>query len=331
MCAIGNKLNFLSIIFFSITLVIIAYPNTIPAEISQFSNLWFTGPLLELTPVRLAPLQSAIEPVIIVSNTYGKYNSNRKVDKINTITSINPIMEFKIGLFPKTELKMVISHISQHQNQKETFHFQDTLLYFGYQLLKDTKNSFTPDLSLFLQLTIPSGKFDKLNPKKITIDVSGGGAYEFGPALSYRKVFHLTDSFFVLYGNIIYLFSSETNIRDFNVYGGGLGTRGKISPGQQLYLIISGEYVFHQNWGFVCDLQYFSQRKTSTFKGNLGMDSSGLPNKVGLPSSYQISLTPSIEYNYSGNLGFFGGLWFSLYGKNSSAFAGGFAAIFHVF
>lgn len=332
MCAISHRTNLLSILFLSINIALFAYPNAIfSAEINSQTAPWFTGPLLELTPVRLAPLQSAIEPVIIISNIYGKYNSGGKVDKINNITSINPIMEFKIGLFPKTELKVIVSYISQSQNHKETSHFQDTLLYFGYQLLKDIKNSSIPDLSLYLQLTIPNGKYDKLNPEMTEIDASGGGAYEFGPALSYRKIFYLPNSFFVVYGNIIYLLSSRANSRDFSVYGGGFGTKGKIRPGQQLFFIISGEYIFHQNWGFVCDLQFFYQKKTSHFKGDLGIDANGLPNLVGLPSSYQISLTPSIEYNYSANLGFFGGMWFSAYGKNSVAFTGGFAAFYYVF
>lgn len=295
-------------------------------------SLWFTGPLLELTPVSLAPLQPAIEPVIVLSSIYGNYKSGSKVRRIDTITSFNPIMEFKIGLFPETELKAVCSGLYQTQNHKSSCHFQDSFLYFGYRIFEDEKDSYIPDLSIFIQLTIPTGKFDQLHPQKLEIDATGQGALQYGPALSYRKIFHLSKSYFILYGNLIYLFSEEAHIKGYNVYGGGIGTKGRIRPGEQFYLIVSGEYLFNQNWGCSCDIEFFHQQKTSCFKGTLGSNAAtGIKSSVGLPSSYQLSLTPAIEYNCSDRCGVYGGIWFTALGKNQPAFTGGFAALVYLF
>lgn len=324
---------FLALLFLFSPIFIFASQNTPndPHKNQPPYNLWFTGSLLELTPVNLSPGQTAIEPVLVISNTYGKYNSKWEIEHIKTISSINPIMEFKIGLFPKTELKIVASYISKFQGNKVSSHFQDMLFFLGYQLLKDKKHSITPDLSFFLQLTAPTGKFDKLNPQKAEIDASGQGAYQFGPALAYQKIFYLPKNYFILYGNIIYLFNSDVKVKGLNTYGGGYGTKGKIQPGQKLFVIISGEYLFNQHWGFNCDIQLLYQRKTSNFIGKLGVTDKEIPAQVGLPSSSQVSLTPSIEYNFSADLGVFGGCWFTVAGRNSAAFTGGFAALVYAF
>lgn len=240
-------------------------------------------------------------------------------------------MEFKIGLFPKSELKIVASYISKFQGGKKSSHFQDIFFYLGYEILKDRKHTLTPDLSLFMQITIPTGKFDKLNPKKIQIDASGQGAYQLGPALAYQKIFYLAKNYFILYGNIIYLFSTKIDFKGFNIYGGGFDAKGTIRPGERLFVILTGEYIFNQNWGFVCDIQFLYQRKTSNFRGNPGILKTGLESSVGLPLSSQNSLTPSVEYNFSKDFGIFGGLWFTVAGRNALAFTGGFASLVYAF
>jgi hypothetical protein len=294
-------------------------------------NLWYTGSLLQLTPVNLSPKQISIEPVLIVSSIYGFYNSNFGVDRKKSIMSINPIMEFKMGLFPKTELKVVGAYISKSQGNESSSNFQDVFLYFGYELLKDKKHSIIPDLSLFLQVTVPTGKFDKLDSQEILLETSGQGAYQIGPALSYQKIFYFHKNYFILYGNIIYLFSTETSLKGYSVYGGGKKARGKIQPGDRCYLILSGEYLFNQNWGVVCDAQLFYQWEATNFKGNPGVTADKAPATIGLPASLQISITPSIEYNFSENCGVYGGSWLTIAGKNATAFAGGFAALVYGF
>jgi hypothetical protein len=294
-------------------------------------NLWYTGSLLQLTPVNLSPGQIAIQPVVIVSSTYGFYNSNWEVDSTRSILSINPIMEFKMGLFPKTEIKVVGAYISKFQRKESSSNFQDMFLYFGYEILKDKKHSIIPDLSLFLQVTVPTGRFDNLDSQKVILETSGQGAYQIGPALSYQKAFYLPKNHFILYGNIIYLFSTQVSLKGYNAYGGGKGANGKISPGDRCFFILSGEYLFNQNWGLVCDAQLLYQGKTNKFKGNPGITESGTSSAVGLPASFQISITPSIEYNFSANCGVYGGAWLTIAGKNAAAFAGSFAALVYGF
>ena len=53
--------------------------------------------------------------------------------------------------------------------------------------------------------------------------------------------------------------------------------------------------------------------------------------EVGKPLNIQISFAPQIEYNLSPTFGFNTGIWFTLLGKNSEAFAAGFGAILYVF
>ena len=48
---------------------------------------------------------------------------------------------------------------------------------------------------------------------------------------------------------------------------------------------------------------------------------------IGAPEGWQLSLAPAIEYNFNENWGVIAGPWFTVAGKNSSAFIVGMLAI----
>ena len=78
------------------------------------------------------------------------------------------------------------------------------------------------------------------------------------------------------------------------------------------------------------DLAYFTTNKT-TFSGTAGTTAAGLPATTGGPSSDQLSVAPAVEYNATSNLGFIGGVWFSVWGRNSNAFVSGILSLVYVF
>ena len=102
-------------------------------------------------------------------------------------------------------------------------------------------------------------------------------------------------------------------------------------PGQLLNVFVSGESALNQRWALAMDVFLLYQQATSRFKGIRGFTIDGQIAEVGLLSSTQISITPSIEYSDSKQLGWLFGGWFTIAGRNSGAFAGGFLQFSYVF
>ena len=291
---------------------------------------WFTGPLLAPTPINMQPGHPAIEPSLTVFNTYGKYNSHWKLKKQDTTWAINPLIDFQFGITNNLGIETLVSFISNFKNGKSASHFQDTTILFGYQVSNDIKGTWVPDFRLILQETFPTGNYQKLDPAKQGIDSTGFGSFQTGPVLVFRKLFYLPHSFFSLRWSIGYLFPSTVNVKGFNTYGGGYWTKGKAKPGQTLTAFLSGEYSINQRWVLAFDTEFLAQGK-SHFTGKSGVNVTGGIASTRLPSSVQISFAPEVEYNFTKSSGLLAGVWFTVAGKNSAAFASAFLAYVHVF
>ena len=305
-------------------------PSSIPNENQLTYAPWFTGPLLAPTPINMKPGHPAIEPSLTVFNTYGRYDSNWKLKKQDHTWTINPFLDFQFGITNNVGIETLISYVSNFKNGKTFNHFQDTIVLFGYQISNDIKGSWIPDLRLILQETFPTGNYQKLDPDKEGIDSTGFGSFQTGPVLAFRKLFYLPNNFFSLRGSLGYLFPSSVNVKGFNTYGGGYGTQGKVKPGQVFIAFLSGEYSINQRWALAFDSEIFCQRR-SRFSGKSGVTASGETSNTGLPSSVQISFAPEFEYNFTPKSGLLAGVWFTVAGKNSLAFASTFLAYLYVF
>lgn len=305
-------------------------PSSNPAESPLIYTPWFTGPLLAPTPINMKPGHPAIEPTVTLFNTYGRYNSNWKLKKQDSTWAINPLIDFQFGITNNLGIETLVSFISNFKNGKSASHFQDTTVLFGYQVSNDIKGSWVPDFRLILQETFPTGNYQKLDPSKEGIDSTGFGSFQTGPVLVFRKLFYLPHSFFSLRWSIGYLFPSTVKVKGFNTYGGGYGTEGKVKPGQTLTAFLSGEYSINQRWVLAFDTEFLAQRK-SHFTGRNGVNDIGEVASTRLPSSVQISFAPEVEYNFSQSSGLLAGVWFTVAGKDSAAFASAFITYLYIF
>jgi len=291
---------------------------------------WFTGPFLSPTPTNPDPAHPAIQPGFTVRTNYGNYNSNWEVKTNDPIVSINPYLDFNMGITKNIGLEIYVIYRSVFQNGNNFNHFQDTLLFFGYQISNNKKDSWIPDTRLDLAASLPSGKYQKLDPQKNSIDSTGSGSYEIGPLFTVRKLFYLTKNQIHIQGSINYLFPTKVKVKGFNSYGGGYKTRGKVRPGQLLNAFFSAELSLTQRWGIIFETLFRYQQR-STFSGTPGLTPAGKPTTVGLPSSFRISFAPELEYNISAKNGILTGIWFSVAGQNTSAFATYFLSYVHQF
>lgn len=320
--------------FFSLPVFTFASSDGVQSAVSRVTPPsyipWFTGPLLAPTPINMKPGHPAIEPSLTIFNTYGIYNAGWNLKKKDRVWAVNPLIDFQFGITNDLGIETLVSFISNFKNGQNFSHFQDTVVLFGYQVSKDVKDSWVPDFRFILQETFPTGKYQKLSPQKQGIDATGFGSFQTGPVLAFRKLFYLPESFFSLRWSIGYLFPSTVRVTGLNAYGGGHGTKGNVRPGQTLTAFLSGEYSFSQHWVLAFDTEFLYQRK-SRFSGKDGITSVGEKVSVGLPSSVQISFAPEIEYNFTPLSGMLAGVWFTVAGRNSTAFMSTFFAYVYVF
>lgn len=292
---------------------------------------WFTGPLLTPTSINMEPGHPAIEPSVTVYSTYGLYNDNWGIKDIDSILTINPFLEYLFALTERTGIELQIQSFTNISGGKSSTSFGDTNVLFGYQLANDVKGTWIPDARLILDVTFPTGKYDKLDPKQPLREITGRGAFFFGPNLSFQKLLHFQDKFFVLSWAFGYFFPLRTHIKGVSLYGGSPDTRGSIIPGQYFDAFIAGQYAITQRWAVGFELEFLYQFRARGFRGFTGTTDNGSKAKVGFPSAAQVLFLPEIQYNFSARSGILAGGYFSLTGKNFPAVAGGFFAYLYVF
>lgn len=291
---------------------------------------WFTGTPLPPSAVGAVPGKPIGAAILFLTLTHGQYQDNWKLKEIDNIWSVMPFFEFLVGFNNYIGIDIYPSFISNFQNGKSSTHLKDFYARIGFQIARDIPKTWVPDIRILIQTDFPTGNYQKLNPRKMGIDATGEGSFQTGFNLAVQKLFPLENNFLLLKWSSVYLFPSSVHVKGFNAYGGGFGTSGKVFPGQTLMFFFSGQYSINQNWCFAFDTLLEYQGKSS-FSGNRGRTPQGTKNFVGRPPSIQYSISPQIEYNFSGTSGMLIGLWTTVFGRNCPAFAsliGGYYSVF---
>lgn len=285
---------------------------------------WFTGPLLSPTPINMEPGHPAIEPSVTFGSDYGIYNSNWSFESSDNVWWINPYVDYQFGFTDRVGLEILVSFISNFKKGTTVTRFQDSSILLGFQLANDVKGSWIPDIRIDLQQVFPTGSYRNLSPDNLGMDSTGQGAFQTGPVFIVHKTVYPWGNPLSLKASAGYLFPADVKVRGLSAYGGTPLTDGKVSPGQSLAVFFTWEYHLGQYWGIGCDNLYTYEKK-STFRGKTG----GIP--VGLPSSAQFSIAPFIERTFSSQSGALAGVWCSVGGRNSTAFASGYIAFLYAF
>jgi hypothetical protein len=306
-------------------------PQQIQAELNQaeadFQTAqkmflpWYTGPLITGSANNVPKGKWNIEPYLYFLLNHAQYDDDRNSIDIPNVWNIRPLGLLQTGLTSWLDFTVIAYGQFNWREGKYAQGFGDFNSVFGVQLATETPS--TPAMRLTIGETFPTGRYQRLDPKKGGIDAFGSGAYQTVLGFIISKVFWKNP----LHPTRIRLAASysipnhDVEVKNFNAYGGGFGTRGNVCVGQTLNLDLGVEASLSQHWVLATDVAYTYSRE-STFKGKPGVALTGGPASVGAPSSDQLSLAPAIEYNVSEQGGFIGGIWFSITGRNSANFAG---------
>jgi len=297
-----------------------------PPEMEEFPAPWFTGPLL--TPAgHVVPVGYInVEPYTFVNIINGRYDENWDSFSIPHFYNVNFQFPIFLGVTHWMDVLFVPQASWNGTQGVSSLQFNDFIAEIDIQILEDTKNNTLPGLKLYVQETFPTGHYQRRSPEKLGTDVGGSGTFKTTVGFVITRLFHIYDLHYLsLRFNGFYSIPTHVDVRGINAYGGAFDTKGTVKPGQTTGGLFGMEYSFSQNWAFACDLFGIYSQKTK-FSGNPGT-SDGVPATVGGPASFQFSLAPAIEYNFSSSFGVIGGAWFSFAGKNASRFISAVFAI----
>ncbi|MDX8431389.1 MAG: hypothetical protein SNF33_06270 [Candidatus Algichlamydia australiensis] len=280
---------------------------------------WYSGPLLTGSAVNAAPGQAVVQPYIFTTVTHAEYDDDRHSKNIPNFLEINPLYYFQTGITDWLDTYMTVPAIFNRQSDIWGSYSGDSSIAFGIQLQKETP--YRPYVRLTISETLPTGKYDNLDPEKNGVDATGGGSYNTTFSFNLSKVFWWSKLHpIAMRSNLFYTFTTPTHVDNLNAYGGGPGTDGKVKPGNSWGIDVGYEYSITQRWVFALDAVYTYFNKAS-FSGSRGRDANGNPFSVGGPSGDQLSFAPAIEYNPSSTFGMVAGVWFTATGRNSGNFA----------
>lgn len=280
---------------------------------------YYTGPLITGSASNVPPGNLEFQQYLFLTVDHAQYNGHRKsIDVPNTYV-VNPLALLQTGITKWWDINTIPQGYFRWNRGHYGANFADLPVLFGFQLATETP--YRPKIRLLIGEIFPTGKYKHLSPSKNGLDSTGAGAYQTSIGLNTSKVFwwsklHPFAMRLALSYNIP---NNKASARDFNAYGGGYGTKGKVAVGNSYSADLGMELSLTQKWVLANDIVY-TQSDKSTFRGTPGVTAEGLPAVNGSPSSDQLSLAPAIEYNVTENGGFIGGLWFTVTGRNSANF-----------
>jgi len=303
------------------------------SDAKKMFNPWYTGPLLAPSATLIDPGSYNIQPYLFVTWDYGKYQQSGKMERTPTLFQLYPQIPFQFGITKWVDGIITLKAQYNKENGRSFFDLADLPISLGFPIL--TQGPYAPAILFSIQEVFPTGKYQKLNPTKNGIDATGAGAYTTNFYLNFGKVvwwwwlahpmqFRLS---------LEYSIPSDVSVKGFNAYGGGYDTNGKVHPGQTFSADFGYEFSITQTWALALDIVYNYSFKT-TFDGYLGrvaIDQDSALASVGGPYNDQLSLAPAVEYNWNENLGLIVGAWFTVWGRNSTAFASGVFSVTYSF
>jgi hypothetical protein len=282
---------------------------------------WLTGTLLAPSGEVVQRGHYVIEPYFYFNTITGTYDRNWHNISTPNFFNFTVQLEIIIGLTEWMDFETIPEVLyNSTQGQSSTL-FGDLPLTLDFQLLDSDKFKWFPGIKLGLTETFPTGKFQKLNPRKLSTDISGLGSFATTADLVFYKVYHLTGKHFLSSTtSFAYTYYAPVHVRSLNFYNGGLGCAGKVYPGNSWTVDVAFEFTFNKNWVFALDNVYTHFDK-DRFKGTPGINPLLLvPAVVGRHSSETLSFAPALEYNFNEHWGIIAGAWFSAIGRNTPVF-----------
>ena len=170
-----------------------------------------------------------------------------------------------------------------------------------YRLTAFHEGSSLPTISLQLQQTLPSGKYDRLGKRPGNGLGSGASTTTF--QLDTQTYFWLANGRILrMRLNLAQSVSGRSHIEDVSVYGTPNGFRGHARPGNSFFANAAWEYSLSRRWVLAFDLTW--RRDHGTRVDGLMLTGYGDAHiRRSSGSSESFGFAPAVEYSWRANLG----------------------------
>jgi len=265
-----------------------------PPQRQSLDDAWWTGPMLANSAATLPRGHFLIEPYLYDA-------SSPHADGFGSLTYMlyGLTNRLTVGLIPVLGYNRV-----DGAGDSSGIGLGDVSVQAQYRLTEFHEGSSLPTISLQLQQTLPSGKYDRLGNRPG--DGLGSGASTTTLQLNTQTYFWLANGRILrMRFNVAQSFSRRASVRDVSVYGTAEGFRGHARPGNSLYVNAAWEYSLSRRWVLALDLTWRRSQGTRVH----GYES---PAVAGLPAipvdrhsgtSEAFGFAPAIEYSWRANLG----------------------------
>jgi len=259
----------------------------------SMDDAWWTGPMLAPSAATLPRGHFLIEPYlfdVIAAHSNG----------FGSLTYVNYGLadKFTVGLIPTA-----VNKVSNGPSSSRVG-LGDLTLQAQYRLTKFHEGSWIPTISVAVQETLPTGKYDRLGDRPS--DGLGSGAYTSTLALYSQTYFWLPNGRILrMRFNVTQSFSNDVNVQDVSVYGTEAGFRGHAKPGASFFVDASWEYSLTRKWVLALDTTYRHSGDSRTAGYDI-LGANGVQNPPVLlnsGTSEVFAFAPAIEYNWKSNLG----------------------------
>ena len=154
---------------------------------------WLTGPLLTPSSKVVKKDHYNIEPYLFFSINNGRYGSDWRLQSTPLFYQWNPQIVYKVGLSEKVNLAGNIQGYYNRTQGESSWAFGDLPVGLDYQFFSSSDEHWFPHVKLSIQETFPTGKYQKLNPRKLSTDSGGQGTYGSLIGLTCSKLIHFHD------------------------------------------------------------------------------------------------------------------------------------------
>lgn len=269
-----------------------ALPSAAPRQAKD--DAWWTGPMLANSAATLPRGHILIEPYL--------YDvTSAHADSFGSLTYMlyGLTDRLTVGLVPVLGYNRVSG-----APDSSGLGLGDVSVQAQYRLTQFHEGSSMPTISLQLQETLPTGKYDRLGNR--ISDGLGSGAYTTTLQLNTQTYFWLPNGRILrMRVNVARAFSRSVDVEDVSVYGTADGYRGQARPGSSVFVDAAWEYSLTRRWVLALDLTY--RRARSTRVRGYDVADAGHPDapaiRLDAGSSEAFGFAPAIEYSWNGNLG----------------------------
>jgi hypothetical protein len=299
-------------------------------------DAWWTGPILAAGASTLPPGHALIEPYVFDLMSRGRYDENgtrHPGPHRNSYGSLTYLLYgvvdgFTAGVIPR----FTYNDVSGGQDSSH-IGMGDFTLQGTFRLTEFREGSRTPTMSIVLQHTLPTGKYDRLGPR--TSDGVGNGAHTTSLGLNSQYFLWMPNGRILRTRlNFSYAISDTVTVDDESVYGTPPGFHGHARPGRVFIVDSAWEYSLTRHWVLALDIAYEHDGHT-TLEGVVPPPAAGggTPARIqqDFGSGEVFTLAPAVEYNFNSRVGLIVGSLFTVAGRNASATVAPVAALNMVF